>query len=266
MKLSEKIRILRKARGMSQEEFGYSLSEATEGVTRQTVSDWENGKFEPKLDNIRDIARVLNVSFDALLDESIDLNDAETLKSILHNVPLETQKSINTKIRYDIRHYNLSKKDYVKLSMLIITTFAVLVVSIVLLTVGILLSLFPLYLIGGILGGISLVLTPVSIIGITSFVRNYKNPQGAAFGEINNTHLIVHTYQTASNVVYLPLEKIKEIKVAEDATERHGDVVISLIGREKPITLLNVAFPHKVIEFYEQLQKLDADDDPVKII
>ena len=47
MKLSEKIRILRKARGMSQEEFGYSLSEATEGVTRQTVSDWENGKFDP---------------------------------------------------------------------------------------------------------------------------------------------------------------------------------------------------------------------------
>lgn len=83
MKLSDKIRILRKARGLSQEEFGDSLSEATAGVTRQTVSDWENGKFEPKLDNIRDIAKVLGVSFDVLLDESVDLNDAETLKKAL---------------------------------------------------------------------------------------------------------------------------------------------------------------------------------------
>lgn len=265
MKLSEKIRILRKARGLSQEEFGYSLSEATEGVTRQTVSDWENGKFEPKLDNIRDIARVLNVSFDVLLDETIDLNDAETLKSVLHNVPLDTKKSINTKIRYNICQYKLGKKDHVKLAIYI-TFLAALVISLILFSVGLLLSVVPMYLVGMILGGISLVLTPVSIIGITSFVRNYKNPQGAAFGEINNTHLIIHTYQTASNVVYLPLEKIKEIEVSEDAAERHGNVVISLVGREKPIILLNVAFPHKVIEFYEQLQKLDEDDDPVKII
>ncbi len=265
MKLSEKIRILRKARGMSQEEFGYSLSEATEGVTRQTVSDWENGKFEPKLDNIRDIARVLSVSFDVLLDETIDLNDAETLKSVLHHVSLDTKKSINTKIRYDICQYKLGKKDYVKLAIYI-TILAAFVISLILFSAGLLLSVVPMSLVGMILGGISLVLTPVSIIGITSFVRNYKNPQGAAFGEINNTHLIIHTYQTASNVICIPLEKIKDIRLGENATKQHGDLVIVLDGREKPITLLNVAFPHKVIEFYEQLQKLDESDDPVKII
>lgn len=110
MKLSEKIRILRKARGLSQEEFGYSLSEATDGVSRQTISDWENGKFEPKLDNIRDIAKVLGVSFDVLLDESIDLNDAQTLQSVLHNVTSDLKKTINTKIRYDICQYRLEKK------------------------------------------------------------------------------------------------------------------------------------------------------------
>ncbi len=265
MKLSEKIRILRKARGMSQEEFGYSLSEATEGVTRQTVSDWENGKFEPKLDNIRDIARVLSVSFDVLLDEAIDLNDAETLKSVLHNVPLDTKKSINTKIRYNICQYKLEKKDYVKLAIYI-NILAAFVISLILITVGILLSISPLYFVGAILGAVSFVLTPTAIIRINIFIKHYKHPHGVSFGEINNTHLIIHTYQTASNVVYLPLEKIKEIKVAENATERRGNVVISLIGREKPITLLNVAFPHKVIEFYEQLQKLDEDGDPVKII
>ena len=96
MKLSEKIRILRKARGLSQEEFGYSLSETTDGVSRQTVSDWENGKFEPKLDNIRDIARVLDVSFNVLLNESIDLNDTEILQSVLHHVTSDLKKKIGS--------------------------------------------------------------------------------------------------------------------------------------------------------------------------
>ena len=136
MKLSEKIRILRKARGLSQEEFGYSLSDTTDGVSRQTVSDWENGKFEPKLDNIRDIAKVLGVSFDVLLDESIDLNDAQTLQSVLHNVTSDLKKTINTKIRYDICRYRLEKKDYIKLSIRI-AILAIFLISIVLFSVGI---------------------------------------------------------------------------------------------------------------------------------
>ena len=265
MKLSEKIRILRKARGLSQEQFGYALSEATDGVSRQTVSDWENGKFEPKLDNIRDIAKVLDVSFDVLLDETIDLNDAETLKNVIHNVSLSTKKNINTMISYNIRQYKLGKKDYIKLAINI-TILATFVIFIILLAVGISLSIAPLHFVGTILGGISLVLTPMSIIGIRSFVRNYKKPYSMLIGEINNTHMIIHAQQTASNVICIPLVKIKDIRLGENAAKRHGNLVVLLDGREKPITLLNVAFPHKVIEFYEQLQKLDEDDDPVKII
>ena len=86
MKLFEKIRILRKARGLSQEQLGYSLSRVNkDGISRQTISDWENGNFEPKLENIRDLAEVFDVSFDALLDESIDLNDENVLNKILNN-------------------------------------------------------------------------------------------------------------------------------------------------------------------------------------
>ena len=264
MKLSEKIRILRKARGMSQEEFGYSLSEATEGVTRQTVSDWENGKFEPKLDNIRDIARVLGVSFDVLLDESIDLNDVGVLKNILHNVPSDAKKNINTKIRYDIRQYKLGKKN-IELSICI-TILALFVISIVLLSVGLLFQIVPLYLICAILCVVFFALTPISIVSIRSFVKDYKNPQDETIGEITNTHLIIYAQRTASNVVYLPLKKIKEIKVADDATERHGNVVISLIGREKPITLLNVAFPQGIISFYRKLLQTNDDPDPIQIL
>ena len=59
MELSDKIRILRKARGFSQEGLGENLSRvSSSGISRQSISDWENGKTEPKLDNIRDLAKV----------------------------------------------------------------------------------------------------------------------------------------------------------------------------------------------------------------
>ena len=265
MKLSEKIRILRKARGLSQEEFGYSLSEATDGVSRQTISDWENGKFEPKLDNIRDIAKVLDVSFDVLLDESIDLNDAQTLQSVLHNVTSDLKKTINTKIRYDICQYRLEKKDYIKLSIRI-AILAIVLISIMLVSVGLWLSITPLYIGGAIFGGLSLIVMPTAIIGLISFIKAYKMPYGIKVGEINNTHLIIQAYQKASNVIYLPIEKIKSVSVADDTALRHGDVIISLLGREQPIRLLNVAFPHHLVEFYTQLLQINESDDLIKII
>lgn len=265
MKLSEKIRILRKARGLSQEEFGYSLSETTDGVSRQTVSDWENGKFEPKLDNIRDIARVLDVSFDVLLDESVDLNDAQTLQSVLHNVTSDLKKTINTKIRYDICRYGLEKKDYIKLSIRIVI-LAIFLISIALFSVGLCLSITPLYIVGAIFGILSFIVMPIAIIGLISFVRDHNAPYGIKIGEINNTHLIIQTYQKASNVIYLPIEKIKSVSVADGTTLRHGDVIISLFGREQPIRLLNVAFPHRLVEFYTQLLQINESDDLIKII
>ena len=92
MKLFDKIRILRKARGLSQEQLGYSLSRVNkDGISRQTVSDWENGKFEPKLENIRDLAEVFNVSFDALLDESVDLENEKVLEAVLNKRPYDNR-------------------------------------------------------------------------------------------------------------------------------------------------------------------------------
>ena len=90
MNLSEKIKIIRKARGYSQEELGDKV-----GVSRQTVSDWEKGKFEPTLDSIRWLADVLEVSFDALLDESIDLNKEHDINVTLKNLSAKTKEKIN---------------------------------------------------------------------------------------------------------------------------------------------------------------------------
>lgn len=95
MKLGEKIAILRKARGFSQEQLGLSLATKDNGVSRQTVSDWENGKTEPKLDNIRALAELLNVSYDALLDEELDLSNPEYLNEVLSNNIVQSKKIIS---------------------------------------------------------------------------------------------------------------------------------------------------------------------------
>ena len=91
MELYEKIRKIRKARGFSQEELGSRLSE--KGISRQSISDWENGYTEPRLDNIRDLAKVLNVSYDSLLDDSLDLDDPRVLNTVLKNEKQMTSKS-----------------------------------------------------------------------------------------------------------------------------------------------------------------------------
>lgn len=95
MKLGEKITILRKARGFSQEQLGLSLATKDNGVSRQTVSDWENGRTEPKLDNIRALADLLDVSYDALLDEELDLRNPECLSAVLSGGAIKTEEALS---------------------------------------------------------------------------------------------------------------------------------------------------------------------------
>lgn len=62
MTLGERIQNLRKERGISQEE----LAEAV-GVSRQSVSKWENDAALPDTDNVLQLSRLFGVSADALL-------------------------------------------------------------------------------------------------------------------------------------------------------------------------------------------------------
>ena len=65
--LCENIRRLRRARGLSQEELAGRL-----GVSRQSVSLWEQGETNPTLENIYAMADVLEVSFDELMASHTD--------------------------------------------------------------------------------------------------------------------------------------------------------------------------------------------------
>ncbi len=55
------IRELRQARGWTQLELANAI-----GVTPVTVFNWERGKYEPKASQIRALARVFEVSMDAI--------------------------------------------------------------------------------------------------------------------------------------------------------------------------------------------------------
>lgn len=64
--LGEKIRILREKRGYSQTEFADKI-----GVSRQSISKWENGETTPDAHNLKSIANLFNISLDELLEISV---------------------------------------------------------------------------------------------------------------------------------------------------------------------------------------------------
>ncbi len=63
--LAEKIKELRKKKGLSQEELANELN-----VSRQAITKWESGTGKPDIDNLKSIALYFHVSVDYLLDSS----------------------------------------------------------------------------------------------------------------------------------------------------------------------------------------------------
>lgn len=263
MELSDKIRILRKARGFSQENLGYNLSRVnSDGISRQTISDWENGKCEPILENIRDLAKVLNVSFDSLLDESIDLNDEKTLINVLKNLSEEKKAKVNSKFRYAILKYNFSKKDAgVFVAELI--SVSVLILSFVFATpfrswsdvVWILL-----------VSSDAVLCVSLFITGLIKIVEFIRGCPGAPIGELNNTFLIINTVHETNNTLYIPVEKIESMVAIGKNTNRHGSVEVSISGRARKITIINVYNPNGLILIFNKLQSFNENPDEIKIL
>ena len=73
--LSENIKVLRKAKGLSQEELAVHLN-----VVRQTVSKWEKGLSVPDAEMLQQLAEKLEVSVSVLLGESTVQDDNTQLQ------------------------------------------------------------------------------------------------------------------------------------------------------------------------------------------
>ena len=91
MDLGKKIMTMWKEKNLSQEQLAEKLN-----VTRQTISNWENGKFYPDIDSLVNLSKFFNVSLDVLLsydDKVLDyLKDSTDIvksnKNILYAVLL----------------------------------------------------------------------------------------------------------------------------------------------------------------------------------
>ncbi len=95
--LSENIRSIRKAKGLSQEEFAIKLY-----VVRQTVSKWERGLSVPDSEMLIHIAEILETPVSVLLGETqteteIPLNDWNVISEKLEVINLQLAREKETK-------------------------------------------------------------------------------------------------------------------------------------------------------------------------
>ncbi len=70
MQLGEKIKKARKECGLSQEQLAEKMS-----LSRSAIAKWEAGNGLPDVDNLKTLARLLNVSVDYLLDDTGEVDE-----------------------------------------------------------------------------------------------------------------------------------------------------------------------------------------------
>ena len=94
MKLSEKIKALRKGAGLSQEEFGARLN-----VSRQAVTKWESGEGLPDISNLISLSKMFNLSLDDLLAEEKALSEKLFLYESSVEYDLDTVSDFDIHLR-----------------------------------------------------------------------------------------------------------------------------------------------------------------------
>jgi len=264
MLLSDKIRIIRKARGLSQEGLGFSLSRVSkDGVSRQAVSDWETGKSEPCLDNIRDLAEVLGVSFDALLDETIDLDDPQVLSFVLggKQVSKKEKQGIGLSIYYQIKTNAVALKRF---KMTIIYSVGVLL-TLLMLAIYLIASqptiVFVLMLL---FGAISFTVFPLALIreiipAIKGSMTHYAGHLNYAELSIEDDYVQMEGYVRMLNTISIPIEKILEMRLCGKQRHRRGNVEVVIKEKDHPLTIIDVMYPQSLIDVYNKI-KIVLDD------
>ena len=75
MTFKDKLVILRKMRGLTQDDFASAV-----GVSRQAVYKWESGQSYPEVPKLLEIKNLFNISIDELLDDNFDIPVPEKKK------------------------------------------------------------------------------------------------------------------------------------------------------------------------------------------
>ena len=99
--LKENIKLLRKQKGLSQEELSVKLN-----VVRQTVSKWEQGLSVPDSEMLVSLSEVFDTPVSTLLGENISLDDPDNLKEISEKLEvINLQLAKNKEARRKFWHY-----------------------------------------------------------------------------------------------------------------------------------------------------------------
>ena len=77
--LGDNIRLLRSVRGISQVELGEKLN-----VSKQSISNWENGNIQPSIEMLMKIADFFSVSTDFLL--GLDTEELSHIRVIIDDL------------------------------------------------------------------------------------------------------------------------------------------------------------------------------------
>ena len=115
----DNIKRLRKNKGLKQQEIAELL-----GIKRNTYSDWENGKTEPKLENVIKIAQIFNTTTDKLLGvdffrtEGTITSFADSNLTNLSNFSIEQMYSLKKSILIDLLINGVEKTQKVKDSLI----------------------------------------------------------------------------------------------------------------------------------------------------
>lgn len=97
MIFSEKLQLIRKNKGLTQEELAEKLS-----VSRQAVAKWESGQVYPEITNLIQIGNLFNVTVDYLVrDQECMINCAdESNENIEHLIKFRLEANANTYAAY----------------------------------------------------------------------------------------------------------------------------------------------------------------------
>lgn len=89
IKLSEKLKELRKTKGITQEELGEKFN-----MTKTGISYWESGKSEPRPSVLKQLAEFYEISSDELLGLSVPDNKLAVLGVVPCGVPIEAVEDV----------------------------------------------------------------------------------------------------------------------------------------------------------------------------
>ena len=260
MELSDKIRILRKARGLTQEALGFSLAKVSKvGISRQSVSDWENGKSEPKLDNIRDLSSVLDVSFDALLDENIDLNNKDVLNSVLKHLDRDIKTKVNRAFRYNFYSRVFIKKDVIRLIILL----AMFILGLALLITGLCLMNSYEYYLYILLSGVYLLVLSLGFLGLTiRLIKTIKRGGRKVYvGSITQSHFMINDSKDADyeSTLYIPINQISKMELVASKESNKTSLQVYVKGKNRPIQVFNLEDPEKIINIFQGIESSQKD-------